>query len=481
VRRVLVVDDSPSVRSLLATRLRGSGFDVDEAIDGEAGAEQAIAAPPDLVVTDLIMKGLSGVQLCRILRSDPATAHVPVVLLTGSGDKRSRFWARSAGAAAYLSKDRLDDLVGILTGLVAQAPTPPPVLTEIALRPRRTLNERMSAVLDSALFDSVIAGEVRSLATCGTLAKLFDKLVTLVSDLINYRWLAIVPVRTYGPLFAHANPEESEAVVTEARSVLGVGLERSVETVSDPRAIMGSSAPVETIEIVFAGEAIGTIAVAPTSRGLSKEERRVLLLVATELGGPLQMIALYEDAQRLATTDALTGMLNRRAFLEIIERERLRSDRHGFSFSLMLLDIDHFKTVNDTRGHAAGDAVLRGVASVLNAVARRTDLVARWGGEEFVVALPQTREAGARIAGERVRRAVAEAAHPVPGGEAISVTASVGISSGDAPWSQDALLAAADAAMYAAKARGRNRVEALPPPSHAPGSTPGVKAAATPK
>ncbi len=477
MRRVLVVDDSPSVRSLLATRLRGSGFEVDEAVDGEAGAEQAITAPPDLVVTDLIMKGISGVQLCRVLRSDPATAHVPVVLLTGSGDKRSRFWARSAGAAAYLSKDRLDDLVGILTDLLAQAPTPPPVLTEIALRPRRTLNERMSAVLDSALFDSVIAGEVRSLATCGTLAKLFDKLVTLVSDLINYRWLAIVPVRAYAPLFAHGNPEESEAVVTEARSVLGIGLERSVEVLSDPRAIAGSSAPIETMEIVFAGESIGRMAVAPTSRGLSKEDKRALLLVATELGGPFQMSALHEDAQRLATTDALTGMLNRRALLEIIERERLRSDRHGFPFSLMLLDIDHFKTVNDTRGHAAGDAVLKGVASVLNTVARRTDLVARWGGEEFVVALPQTREAGARIAGERVRRAVAEAAHSVPGGEPISVTASVGISSGDAPWNQDALLVAADAAMYAAKARGRNRVEALPPA----GSTPRVKTAATAK
>jgi two-component system cell cycle response regulator len=480
VGRVLVVDDSPSVRSLLASRLRANGFDVDEAVDGEAGAEQAILSPPDLVVTDLIMKGISGVQLCRILRSDPATAHVPVVLLTGSGDKRSRFWARSAGAAAYLSKDRLDDLVDVLTNLVAQAPSPPPTPNEVATRPRRTLNERMSAVLDSALFDSVIAGEVRSLATCETLAKLFEKLVTLASDLLNYRWLAIVPVRGYTPLFVHANPEDAQTVAAEARSVLGVGNARSVEIVSDPRAIAGETTPVEVMEVVFAGEAIGRLAVAPTSRGFSKEDKRVLSLVASELGGPFQMGALYEDAQRLATTDSLTGMPNRRAFLEIVERERLRSDRHGFPFSLMLLDIDHFKTVNDTRGHAAGDAVLKGVAGVLSAVARRTDLVARWGGEEFVFALPQTREAGARIAGERVRRAVAEASHFMPGGDVICVTASVGISSADAPWNQDALLVAADAAMYAAKARGRNRVEALPP-ARLEGSASRVKTAAAAK
>src|SRR5271166_123362 len=145
MRRVLVVDDSPSVRSLLAARLRENGFRVEEAVDGEAGAEQAVAAPPDLVVTDLIMKGISGVQLCRILRSDPLTAHVPVVLLTGSGDKRSRFWARSAGAAAYLSKDRLDDLVGILTTLLAQTTSLPATSSDVGSRPRRTLNERMSA------------------------------------------------------------------------------------------------------------------------------------------------------------------------------------------------------------------------------------------------------------------------------------------------------------------------------------------------
>jgi diguanylate cyclase (GGDEF)-like protein len=174
------------------------------------------------------------------------------------------------------------------------------------------------------------------------------------------------------------------------------------------------------------------------------------------------MSDLYEDAQRLATTDALTGLLNRRALLEIIERERVRSDRHGFPFSLMLLDLDHFKNINDERGHSAGDAALKGIARTLSSVARRTDFVARWGGEEFVVALPQTFEAGARVAAERVRRAIAEATHPMPSGLPLRVTASVGVSSAEAPWKTEKLIAAADAAMYAAKARGRNRVEAMP-------------------
>ncbi|MBV9946158.1 MAG: GGDEF domain-containing protein, partial [Myxococcales bacterium] len=140
--------------------------------------------------------------------------------------------------------------------------------------------------------------------------------------------------------------------------------------------------------------------------------------------------------------------------------ERARSDRHAFPLSMLLLDVDHFKRINDGRGHAAGDAVLQGIARVLESVARKSDFVARWGGEEFVVALPQTSEAGGRVAGERVRRAVAAEAHAVPdGGDPIRATVSIGVASAEAPWSIDQLVAAADAAMYSAKSRGRNRVE----------------------
>jgi diguanylate cyclase (GGDEF)-like protein len=163
----------------------------------------------------------------------------------------------------------------------------------------------------------------------------------------------------------------------------------------------------------------------------------------------------------MATTDALTGLLNRRAFIEAVERERARSDRHAFPLSLLLLDVDHFKRINDVHGHAAGDAVLQGVARVLESVARRSDFVGRWGGEEFVVALPQTGEAGARVAAERLRRALAAATHrgPAPECEPLQVTGSIGIASSEAPWSVDALVGAADEAMYSAKSRGRNRVE----------------------
>jgi two-component system cell cycle response regulator len=470
VARVLVVDDSPSVRALVCDRIRKAGHVVEEAPSGEAGAERALAECPDVVVTDLVMSGISGVQLCRLLRSEPTTAHVPVILLTSSGDKRSRFWARSAGAAAYVSKDRLDDLVLMLPTLATTQPPPAPSPGVLAssptavqgaerAAPRRSVHERVSAILDVALFDSVVAGEVRALGSAGTMPRFFEALAGLVSDVLNYRWLALLPCRPGAPLFVHGHPSEREAIEAMARSVLGAGPDRVAHVVQDERAVRGDGTAPEEWAVSFGSRPSARLAIGPCARGMSRDERRLLSIVANEAGGPLEMTALYEDARRLATVDTLTGLLNRRAFLDVLDRESARSERHSYPLSLLLLDADHFKRVNDTYGHAAGDAVLQGFARVLGHVARRSDVVARWGGEEFVVALPQTGAAGARVAAERVRRALAEARYPIPGGEPLRMTASVGAATALPPWQRDAVISAADEAMYAAKARGRNRVE----------------------
>jgi two-component system cell cycle response regulator len=456
VRRVFVVDDSAAVRARLGDRLRAEGYDVEAFPDAEHAAERALETPPDVVITDLIMPGLSGVQLCRLLRADPATTHVPVLLLTASGDKRSRFWARSAGAAAYLGKDRLDDLIATLPQLVA-----PPVSMPQMARRGRTLAERISAVFDAALFESVLAGEVRSLASSGTLPHLFEGLCRVVSDVMSYRWLALLPTPAYAALQVHAHPSESVACEEAARKQLGAPAARDAHVVSDDRALAGDGGPARAIEVLRAagGASLGRVAIAPTARGFARDEERLFAMLASELAAPLEMTVLHEDARRLATTDPLTGLLNRRAFLDALTRERSRADRHQFPISLLLLDVDHFKSVNDRHGHAAGDTVLRGVAEVLARVARRSDYVGRWGGEEFVLALAQTGGAGAEVAAERLRRGISRAVHAMPGGAELKVTVSIGVASSDSPWSPESLIGAADRAMYLAKDRGRDRVE----------------------
>jgi len=171
------------------------------------------------------------------------------------------------------------------------------------------------------------------------------------------------------------------------------------------------------------------------------------------------LAAKNEILEKLALTDALTGLANRRAFQEALEAEVARVDRHGRPASLLFLDLDHFKAVNDTHGHAVGDEVLEGFAQVLKQGCRKGDLGARIGGEEFAVLLPATARVPASLMAERVRRVVE--ARPLGRTVRVPVTVSIGLATTEdlpQPPSAEELLRRADAALYRAKAEGRNRV-----------------------
>lgn len=180
------------------------------------------------------------------------------------------------------------------------------------------------------------------------------------------------------------------------------------------------------------------------------------------VGAYVQALLIGESTaalRRIAAIDALTGLLNRRSFVEIVEREMARRRRDGSALSLVLGDIDFFKRINDVHGHPAGDHVLKTVASRLPTVLREYDHVARWGGEEFIVLLPDTNLAHALIIAERLRAGIADS-HLQFEGEAIPVTMTLGVaqySDGD-DW--HAIVARADEALYRGKHAGRNRVEA---------------------
>lgn len=475
--RILLVDDSASARALLGMKLREKGHDVEEVPLAAEAAEMALGKPPDAVVTDLWMPGISGLQLCRLLRAEPATAHVPVVLLTASDDRRSRFWARHAGAAAYVTKTEIDRLNDVLEDLTSSPKTRPPPAASPQVVTRGNVQERLSQLLDVSLFESTIAGEVRSLSQkAEELEQLFEGLAALASDVAGYRWLALSTDAVAAPhvkyktrLFIHTHPDLKESAEREARDSLNVTPpperrkpdEGDAHLVADKRAVEAEwSTPPIVLPVRFGAVQIGQLALAPARRGASHDDRRLMAMMANELGGPLRMAALVAEARRLASTDTLTGLLNRRAFVERIDKARALSDKQLFPISVLLLDVDHFKKVNDTLGHDAGDAVLQGVARTLSAIARKSDFVARWGGEEFVLALTATAEAGARVAAERVRRAIADARYVLPSGAEHKATASVGLASADSmEWQLDDLLGRADKAMYSAKHRGRNRVE----------------------
>jgi diguanylate cyclase (GGDEF)-like protein len=171
-----------------------------------------------------------------------------------------------------------------------------------------------------------------------------------------------------------------------------------------------------------------------------------------------ELQARIESLDRLARQDPLTGLLNRRALMEALEGELARALRYGGELSLVLLDVDHFKSINDRFGHSAGDEVLRRLGDVLGHSVRCVDAVGRYGGEEFMLVLPQTPLRGAQVFAEALRLRIAQVVfESVPE----TVTVSVGIAGLDPnAGSAKALIDAADRALYRAKRSGRNRVVA---------------------
>jgi diguanylate cyclase (GGDEF)-like protein len=199
----------------------------------------------------------------------------------------------------------------------------------------------------------------------------------------------------------------------------------------------------------------GTLAAySATSAGFTEEQTTFLQSVGNVLSAALRRAQDEEAIRRLASTDGLTGLANRRRFGELLEHEFQRARRYGFALSIAILDVDHFKRINDSYGHLQGDEVLKGMARLARGSVRSVETVARWGGEEFALLVPQTELEETRGLAERLRRTIAAFRFPEVG----QVTASFGVAALDAEENLDSLLKRADAALYRAKQAGRNRV-----------------------
>jgi len=212
-------------------------------------------------------------------------------------------------------------------------------------------------------------------------------------------------------------------------------------------------------QLVLEGDNLGEI-ICSRNKPFSIRETNLLERLLSLLIYPLRNALLYNKAIAQARKDPLTEIYNRVAFDEAIEKELSSYRRHQADFAMMIIDIDHFKQVNDTYGHIAGDKVLKSVAQVIKKTIRLSDEVFRYGGEEFVVILSNTNQGGARFIAERVKKQIENLVVKI--NQNVSVTASIGISSSDRLEDSAKILEHADKALYQAKDQGRNRVVSYP-------------------
>lgn len=457
--RVLLVDDSPTIRRFAKTILENKGHAVTAASSGEEAFEMCLRAPFDIAVSDMTMGALSGVQLCRLLRTSHVTASMPFVMLTASNDRRSRFWARNAGADAYIAKDQMEAL---LPDIVDQLGKPRQLDAAMFSGREAQPLERLSTVLDEILFKAVLASEVhRQIRHVDDRKELARAILMVAGEVVEAAYLVLHTEGSDGAvstvLIRGVWPAKVDAPTRESMSLGDDEVDPLIESTNAGPLDLG-----ERIALPIHGADASPIAelrayAAGRNGRLGARDEDTLIHVAREAGLVLQSAVLAEKTRMLARTDALTGLSNRRATVERLEHEIKRIDRIPQHFCVALCDIDKFKLVNDNYGHQMGDDVLKAVAGALKRGVRNIDHVGRWGGEEILVILPTASEMGGRIVAERLRASV-EALAAFENGPT-RVTTSIGVACWAGETNFEALVDRADRALYRAKSRGRNRVE----------------------
>ena len=464
---VLLVDDSATVLKVVGRLLESHGFAVAAVESGEEAFERCLRQHFDLVVSDVNMGAVSGFQLCRLLHGVPETADLPVVLLTEAEDPRSRFWGRTAGAAAYVPKSMVEDwLLVEIERVLDSSPRHSSAIANGASGDTKPL-ERLAGVLDELLFETTVAAEARRLTLTAEDPQRFARqLLALAASVISAEYLVLrlasrhetsTTVLVRGPW-----PDPPDQLL----ECLGVGAVEATApaVIRVPGARQCDETPelVDSLELpITSGDDVLGWLTAASTQTLEASDRSTLELVAREIGVVARIVLLIEETRWLAATDALTLLPNRRSSRERLELEIGRMQRFGGSFAVALLDLDRFKGVNDRHGHNAGDRVLREVACTLGCAVRSVDLVGRWGGEEFLVVLAEVDEARAVRTAERLCRAVAELRAPEQVPEPITCSLGLAVWAGET--SPDRLVDRADRALYEAKGGGRNQVRLAAP------------------
>ncbi|ARE39619.1 GGDEF domain protein [Rhodovulum sp. P5] len=459
-RRILIVDDVATNRIVMKVRLSDAHYEVLQASDGQSAIEIARREKPDLILLDMTLRDMDGTEFCRRLKADQDTAAIPLIVVTAATGTRAKMAALQAGADEFLSKP-LDEM--ILLARVRSLLRARETAEELALRHG---TQRMLGFGETPE-TFLPPGEI---ALIGADPRISRRWRTELDPLISDR---ITPMTRAEALQPAASDQTPDLYVIDADlAPEGTGL----RMLSELRA--RSETRYAAILVVVPEAARDTAAMA-LDLGANDlitapvDPQELALRIKTQLKRKRQadsLRATVENGLRLAVTDPLTGLFNRRYALPHLARIAQRSAETDRSYGVMLLDIDRFKRVNDTYGHAAGDAVLTAVAQRLRDNLRPVDLIARIGGEEFMVALPDSDTDYVCQIAERLRHAIEERPVPLPNGhDAIKVTISIGaaISEGRPPAAETddlesevrVLMDHADRALYGAKASGRNTVE----------------------
>ncbi|MBK9690839.1 MAG: diguanylate cyclase [Gemmatimonadetes bacterium] len=468
--RILVADDDQALTRTLSWILKEHEYDVVVVNSGESLLDRLAAEPYDLLMLDIMMPGSDGLVLLERVKADPRVRDVPVLMISSMPPEEATVRALGLGAADFISKPfRVRELLARVKAHLRVGRELNQARAEARSRSEMVdiLQEVTASLKPEEIYHILVRRVARGLkiSKCSLVfANPGEETAVVVASYENpmlrdlpielrrypeirraldARQTVLVTDVATDPLYAEARESwETGGVAVPTRSAIAIPF-----VMRDQRAgvfflrTTAEDTPLNQSDLTFAEQVI---------RAAVQALEKAYDLESAVLG--------REHMKTLAETDPLTETFNRRALADKLVQEIERANRYGTQLACLMVDVDNFKQINDAHGHLAGDVVLRQLGGILRQEQRAVDIVARFGGEEFVVILPETVSGGARIFAERVIRKVA--GHPFgEGGQAIHVTVSVGIACypDDRVQDSESLLKLADQNLYKAKQDGRNR------------------------
>jgi two-component system cell cycle response regulator len=450
--RVLVVDDILSNVRLLEAKLTAEYFEVVTASNGAEALKRIAENEPDIVLLDVMMPGMDGFEVCRHIKRNPASAHIPVIMVTALDQGSDRVAGLDAGADDFLTKP-VDDAA--LFARVRSLVRLKMMTDELRLR---EATGRSMGLIDPAetLSEPAPTGRILVIEDRPESVAWFSAALSGENDFVGVDTFEEALVRVRGGDF------DLIIISLGLRGFDGLRLCSQMRSLPEGRTV-----PI--LVLVSEGDrrklnhalemGVNDYLTRPVDRN------ELIARVRTQLRKKRYADRLRHNVHlsvEMALTDQLTGLHNRRYMTRHLATSLASAAGSGKGLAFLIIDVDHFKLVNDSHGHDVGDEILREFASRISANIRGIDLACRFGGEEFVVVMPDTDVSLACTVAERLRKSVETTPFEIsraPG--KLGITISIGIAGSEGPGdTADALLRRADQALYRAKREGRNRVVA---------------------
>lgn len=452
---ILVVDDVPANVKLLEAKLSNEYYDVITAKDGFECIEHTKAKKPDLILLDVMMPGIDGFETCRRLKEDPDVSHIPVVMVTALSEPSDRVAGLEAGADDFITKPINDTALFARVRSLVRIKV---LIDELRLRDKSGTQLGMSASDFSLNFD------VRG-----------SNLMVIDDDVVQARRVS-EKLTSGGYVLAHFSDHKKAIdyakqkpnvdlilISTQLADIDGLRLATQFKALEEVRNVpIVMMVDEEDQHLMLKGLDLGVNDYLLTPVDFNEMFARV----KTQIRRKKYQEALksnYQESVSMAVTDGLTRLYNRHYLDTHLKNLVRQAVEQGRNLSAVMMDMDHFKAVNDTYGHDVGDEVLRELAAIIVRTIRSADLAARYGGEEFVILMPETDAARAYEASERLRKAVETAPFAISHADGvIHKTVSIGYATMMENDTPETLLKRADMALYQAKNAGRNKVLPLP-------------------